>query len=233
MLTLRFAVVAFAVAFAPACGRDHTTPAASPVESRPPTLTAATAASGRAGAVAPHAHGASIGATVKAPIIVYPHRLSWGDPPPMIPRGAQIAIVEGDPSTPNALFTLRAKLPANYRFMPHWHPTDEHVTVLSGTLLIGHGDTFSRGEMTELPAGGFAVLPAHHHHFASAGNAETIIQIHAVGPLEFNYVNPADDPRHEKSVEEKPERRAQPGASSAREHLEVVGAYLSPLEHLP
>jgi quercetin dioxygenase-like cupin family protein len=207
MFASQLAVAALAVAFVPACTRDHAPPTASPVGSRPPTLTAATAAGGRAGAAEPHAHGTSIGATVKAPIIVSPHRLSWGEPPPMIPRGAQIAIIEGDPSTPNALFTLRAKLPANYRFMPHWHPTDEHVTVLSGTLLIGHGDTFSRGEMTELPAGGFAVLPAHHHHFASAADTETIIQIHAVGPLEFNYVHPADDPRNQTTVEQKPAPR--------------------------
>jgi quercetin dioxygenase-like cupin family protein len=190
------AALTLTLTFVPACARG--TRSAAPVESRPPALTAATG-EGRIGSAEPYAPGTRVGATVKAPIVVFPDRMAWDEPPPMVSPGAKMAILEGDPTAPNnALFTLRMKLPANYRFMPHWHPTDEHVTVLSGSLLIGHGDSFAHDQMTELPAGGFAVLPAGHHHFAAAGNTEAIVQIHAVGPFEFNYVNPADDPRNQR-----------------------------------
>jgi quercetin dioxygenase-like cupin family protein len=155
----------------------------------PPTLT---------GAVTPApAPSAPVGATLREPIVVSADRLAWTDAPPMLPPGARVAVIEGDPSSPNALFTLRAKFPPNYRIMPHTHPTDEHATVLSGTFLIGHGSTFAREQMTELPPGGYAAMPVGHAHFAATGNTETIIQIHAVGPLEFIYINPADDPRNQ------------------------------------
>jgi hypothetical protein len=179
------AMAVLAAGLAPACARESTSVAApaAPPAANLPTLTAAAPPTAR------------VGATLKAPIAIFPDRLTWGDHPAMLTPGAKMAVIEGDPSSPGALFAVRLKLPPNYKIMPHWHPTDEHVTVLTGSLLVGHGDAFAREAMTELPAGGFGALPASHHHFASSGNTETIIQVHAVGPLEFNYIDPADDPR--------------------------------------
>jgi hypothetical protein len=37
----------------------------------------------------------------------------WGPAPPMLPPGAQIAVLAGDPSKP-APYTVRLKFPANY-----------------------------------------------------------------------------------------------------------------------
>ena len=105
-----------------------------------------------------------------------------------------MALLEGDPSAPNALFTVRLRLPANYKIMPHSHPSDEHVTVMSGTLALGMGDKHDPAQLKDLPAGGFGVMPAGHHHFAMA-RTDTVIQVHAMGPFEFVYVNPQDDPR--------------------------------------
>src|SRR5437016_9043785 len=64
--------------------------------------------------------------------------LKWGPAPPGLPPGAQVAVVTGDPSK-DGPYVVRAKLPAGYRIMPHTHPTDENVTVLSGTFHIGMG----------------------------------------------------------------------------------------------
>ena len=64
----------------------------------------------------------------------------------------------------------------------------------TGTLSLGMGDTFVKADMKDLPAGGYAVLPAKMHHFAQAKTA-TVIQIHGMGPFAITYVNPADDPR--------------------------------------
>ena len=40
-------------------------------------------------------------------------------------------------SEPGQPYVLRAQLPANYKISPHWHPTTENITVLSGTVALG------------------------------------------------------------------------------------------------
>jgi hypothetical protein len=123
--------------------------------------------------------------------------LKWGPPPPGLPPGAQVAIVSGDPSKAEP-YVLRAQMPANYRIMPHWHPVTENVTVLSGTVALGMGDTFDAAKMQELPAGGFASLPTEMRHSFMSKTAATI-QVHGMGPFGITYVNPADDPRNKKT----------------------------------
>ena len=122
--------------------------------------------------------------------------LKWGDGPAGLPAGAQASLLEGDPSK-TGLFTLRLKFPANYKIPAHWHSADEHVTVLSGTLMIGMGDSFDGKKMKSLPAGSYASMPAKSNHFAMA-DGETVIQIHAMGPFAITYINSADDPRNKK-----------------------------------
>src|SRR6266516_3385785 len=68
--------------------------------------------------------------------------LKWGDAPPVFPKGAKLAVLSGDPST-EGLFVVRLKLPAGYKVAPHWHPTDEQITVLKGTFALGMGDTLN------------------------------------------------------------------------------------------
>ncbi len=46
-----------------------------------------------------------------------------------------------------------------------------------------------------LTVGGFGLMPANANHFAFT-KAETVILLHGIGPIEFKYVNPADDPRN-------------------------------------
>src|SRR6187402_2394727 len=70
-----------------------------------------------------------------------PAQIVWGPAPPGLPAGSQAAVLSGDPGKPGP-FTIRAKLPAGYKMPPHWHATDEHLTVMSGTLAMGMGDTF-------------------------------------------------------------------------------------------
>jgi quercetin dioxygenase-like cupin family protein len=84
-------------------------------------------------------------------------------------------------------------MPAGYRIAPHWHPTDEHVTVLFGTFALGMGDEFDKATMKDLPAGGYALLPAEMHHYALA-KTEATVQVHGMGPFALTYVNPGDDP---------------------------------------
>ena len=89
---------------------------------------------------------------------------------------------------------MRLQLPANYRIPAHWHPADEHVTVMSGTLTMGMGDKLDETKGTPLTAGSFALMPSKMNHFAFA-KAATVIQLHGMGPWGITYVNAADDPR--------------------------------------
>jgi quercetin dioxygenase-like cupin family protein len=126
-------------------------------------------------------------------VMVKPPDLKWGAPPPVFEQNAKFTVISGDPSKAG-IYTVRLKMPAGYKFMPHWHPTDEHVTVLAGSFLVGMGETFDKASMKELPPGGCVLLPAQMRHFAMAGKKETIVQVHGMGPFQLTYVNPADDP---------------------------------------
>jgi quercetin dioxygenase-like cupin family protein len=117
----------------------------------------------------------------------------WGPAPPMLPPGAQIAVLAGDPSKP-APYTVRLKFPANYRVPAHSHPNDENVMVVSGDLFIGMGNKLDKKSATALGKGGYALMPANHNHFAFTTSEATIL-LYGIGPVDFTYVNPADDPR--------------------------------------
>jgi quercetin dioxygenase-like cupin family protein len=121
--------------------------------------------------------------------IVTADSLQWGPGP--IP-GSKVAVLSGDPAAEGP-FAIRFRLEDGLKVPPHWHPTDEHVTVLSGTFNVGLGETFDESKMTPLHAGDYAMMPAKERHFATA-KGETILQVHGMGPFKINYVNPADDP---------------------------------------
>jgi quercetin dioxygenase-like cupin family protein len=131
-------------------------------------------------------------ATTDGHVVSAPKDLKWGDAPPVLEKGATLSVVSGDPSK-EGLYVLRLKMPAGFRINPHWHPTDEHVTVLSGTFSLGMGEKFDKATMKELPPGGYALLPAQMRHYAMAKTAATV-QVHGMGPFTLTYVDPADDP---------------------------------------
>ena len=119
----------------------------------------------------------------------------------MARQGAQIAVLSGDPGKA-APFTVRLKFPANYLIPAHSHPTDENVAVVSGALSLGMGDKLDKaaaGNKT-LTAGGYAMAPSGMNHYAYTGAQQTTIILYGVGPVEFTYVNPSDDPRKGRSM---------------------------------
>jgi quercetin dioxygenase-like cupin family protein len=122
-----------------------------------------------------------------------PPELKWGPAPPVFPPGAQMAVLQGNPGG-SGVFTVRLRFPDGYKIAPHTHPTDEHVTVISGTLRVGMGTKFETGGMMTLAANGFVTAPANSPHFVVT-QGPTIVQVHANGPFAMTYVNPADTPR--------------------------------------
>lgn len=119
--------------------------------------------------------------------------LTWRDGPPSLPRGAKIAILEGDPAKAGP-FTFRLRFPSGYRVPPHFHPVVEHITVVSGALGIGQGERWDDSKLVRLDAGDFMHMPPGTRHFGLA-TGETEVQLHSMGPWGITYVNPADDPR--------------------------------------
>jgi quercetin dioxygenase-like cupin family protein len=131
-------------------------------------------------------------------VLATPKEAHWGPAPPMVPPGARIAVLAGDP-TQAVPYTVRLKFPPNYAIPAHSHPTDENVVVTSGALTFGMGDKLKKGAGNKtLGAGGFALMPANRNHFAYTAAAGATIVLYGMGPVEFKYVNPADDPRNAK-----------------------------------
>jgi quercetin dioxygenase-like cupin family protein len=126
-----------------------------------------------------------------------PGQIKYGPAPPLVPAGAQFVVLEGNPMAATGEFTVRLKMPAGYKLPPHWHPNRENVTVISGVLKVGMGDTFEEGKMKTYPQGGFVYLDPDMHHYAMASGA-TVVQVHGLSPFEFHYINPDDDPRNQK-----------------------------------
>ena len=132
-------------------------------------------------------------ALVSKPIVVPSAAVKWMDGPAHLPAGAKLAIISGNPGAPEP-FTVRLQFPNGYRVAPHTHPADEHVTVLSGTLGSGMGNTFDEKALSNLGPGSYAVMAAAMPHYAMA-RGTTVVQVSGLGPFVVNYVNPADDPR--------------------------------------
>lgn len=117
----------------------------------------------------------------------------FGPPPPFFAAGVGFAVLQGNPGA-SGEFTVRLNLPNGYIIAPHWHPTDENVTVISGTLMVGMGDEIVRGDATQLTAGGFITAPANMHHYAVAVG-KTVVQVHGTGPFAITYIKAKDDPQ--------------------------------------
>jgi len=107
--------------------------------------------------------------------------------------GAETAVVAGDPAKAGP-FVMRFRYHGPARIPPHWHPGDEHITVLAGTFALGMGEKADETKTTDLTTGGYALLPAKMAHYAFAKGEMTMLQVHGIGPFTINYVNPEDDP---------------------------------------
>jgi quercetin dioxygenase-like cupin family protein len=128
---------------------------------------------------------------------VFPSKeIKWQAGPPSLPKGAQIAVLEGDPSLEGP-FVFRVKVPDGYRIPPHTHPKTERVTVISGTFNIGMGDKFDEKSTQAMPAGTYGHWESGMQHFVWI-QGETVVQFHGLGPWSIQYVNPEDDPRKQK-----------------------------------
>lgn len=120
--------------------------------------------------------------------------IQWRPAPDTMQPGAKVALLYGRPSQ-EGVFVIRLQLPKGYHVPPHTHPQPEIITVLSGSLKIGHGAVADQAATQRIGTGGFSALPADMAHYVYV-DEETIIQISTTGPWSITYLNPQDDPRN-------------------------------------
>ncbi|WP_253660664.1 cupin domain-containing protein [Williamsia maris] len=102
------------------------------------------------------------------------------------PDGTRSATLVGVREAGN-IFTYAFYIPPNVWDAPHSHPTASHLTVASGTLLLGYGPIMKPGAAVRHPAGSFLHVPAGAVHFDGA-DEETVIIGTAIGAWSTDYV---------------------------------------------
>ena len=74
--------------------------------------------------------------------VVYklPDQIPWS---PVNERGAQSAVVAGDPTKPGFYMVYTKWTKGNHFSRPHFHPNDRYIVVLQGTWWVGSGPKLS------------------------------------------------------------------------------------------
>jgi len=100
----------------------------------------------------------------------------------------ETAVLLGNPDTSGGLYVMRYRVLVGCDVPAHWHPEDEHVTVIAGEVSLGFGKRFSADVLRPLAAGSYALIPRKQPHFTRYA-AGTILQVHGIGPLVVNYLD--------------------------------------------
>ena len=119
--------------------------------------------------------------------------LQWSQVPAILPPGARIAVVSGDPTVAGPT-TVELIMPGGYRMPPHSHPVDEFVEVKEGTLLVGIGDQMDPRKTMRAEVGDTGTAPAGAHHYTIA-EGTTRVRVTFMGPYTITYVHASQAPR--------------------------------------
>ncbi|HXE91609.1 MAG TPA: cupin domain-containing protein [Terriglobales bacterium] len=133
--------------------------------------------------------GSSAG-SAPAHAMVSPAELKWT---PLF-LGLETAVVHGDPAKAGEPFVMRVRATRAAEVAAHWHPQDEHVTVLEGSIKLGMGEKYDAKGLQDIAAGSYVFIPRTMRHYVWHG-PDSVIQVHGIGPFQLYFVNPADDPR--------------------------------------
>jgi hypothetical protein len=119
--------------------------------------------------------------------IVHSGDLKWTG----IMKGCDLAPVSGDFNAEGSPFVLRIRCVDGSKVPAHWHPTDEYLTVMKGTFLVGMGENYDESKLLTMNFGNFMLMPKEMRHFALC-KGEVIVQVHGIGPFKTNWVNPSE-----------------------------------------
>lgn len=135
--------------------------------------------------------------------VVLSEEVAWRPCPQNLPSGCEIAVLEGNPQTPD-LFTVRFRLTDEFVMPPHTHPKDERVTVLKGHMSVAFGMDESREDAKQFGPGDYYVNARGAVHTVWADES-SVIQITGIGPWEAQFVeynNQEDSPLIRNGVDE-------------------------------
>lgn len=90
--------------------------------------------------------------------------------------------VQGDPKKRGAEFVVRYTAKVALHIPPHWHPRDEHVTVLAGKFAWARGRKYDSRKLRPMRTGGYVRIPARTPHFSWFAKG-AIVQVHGTGPF--------------------------------------------------
>ena len=105
------------------------------------------------------------------------------------PGTVQTTVLYGDPKRPG-MYVYRAKLALGSKNVPHWHPEERTVVILSGTLYYGLGELWDESKLIAFPAGTFFSEPPKLPHFAWAKDGDVILQVTGTGPTGTTQITP-------------------------------------------
>lgn len=113
-------------------------------------------------------------------VVLAPGDMHWTAAPPPV-RGQMLTTLSGNP-TGTGEAAIRVRMTDGFVNLPHYHSHPEYITVLSGSLLFGFGDTIVKSKATRLPAGSFIMVPTGVHHWSIAQGV-TVEQINGLAPF--------------------------------------------------
>lgn len=74
-------------------------------------------------------------------------------------NASEPAIIEGGPTKEGETFVFRLQSTPGTKLPPHYHATDEPITVLSGVFCIGEGDKSDEHQCKDMLAGSYITRP--------------------------------------------------------------------------
>ena len=109
-----------------------------------------------------------------------PDQIPWS---PVDARGAQNAVVVGDPAKPGFYMVYTKWTKGNHFSHPHFHPNDRYIVVLKGTWWVGSGSKFDPEHGTvAMPAGSFVTHFGKQVHWDGAKDEDAVLLIMGEGP---------------------------------------------------
>lgn len=103
------------------------------------------------------------------------------------PMGVDGEVVSGDPHKPGGIYVIHIRELPGMIVPPHFHPEDEHVTIVQGKWELAHGETFDRSKLRPLAVGAYSFMPRQMPHFAYSEDG-AILQVFGVGPFKQTFL---------------------------------------------
>jgi hypothetical protein len=108
-----------------------------------------------------------------------PDQIPWG---PVDARGAQTAVVVGDPTKPGFYMLYNKWTKGNHFSHPHFHPNDRYIVVLQGTWWVSTSKKFDLSTTVPMPVGTFVKHFGKEVHWDGAKDEDTVLLIMGEGP---------------------------------------------------